>query len=166
MRSAVARLARTQLYAIKPLVRPASPLVINNNYHPARTYCVMSNPNPHPVSSAPTAAPVENEQINTDVPPAQKEKKQGGQQQQGQKKEKKAKPAAGGNAQLELSPPPEFFDTRNAIFDKYKKIYDDKIAGTSGENAGRDATREVSHELMTNQVRFSHASGPYHRHPT
>lgn len=93
----------------------------------------MSNPNPHPVSSAPTAAPVENEQINTDLPPAQKEKKQGGQQQQqqqGQKKEKKAKPsAAQGNSQLELSPPPEFFDTRNAIFDKYKKIYDDKVAG-------------------------------------
>jgi hypothetical protein len=135
MRPAVLRTARTQLYAAyrQPL-RPVLPLVITHNqnkHNQSRSYSVMSNPNPHPVSSAPTAAPVENEQINTQLPPAeQKEKKQ--QQQQGQKKEKKAKPAAQGNAQLELSPPPEFFDTRNAIFDKYKKIYDDKVAGTLG----------------------------------
>jgi hypothetical protein len=106
----------------------------------------MSNPNPHPVSSAPTAAPVENEQINTQLPPAQqKEKKQ--QQQQGQKKEKKAKPAAQGNAQLELSPPPEFFDTRNAIFDKYKKIYDDKVAGMSIAHHPKSLARSPVDEL-------------------
>lgn len=55
------------------------------------------------------------------------------QQHQGEKKEKKEKkkPAAGaggGNDPLELSPPPEFFATRNAIFDKYKAEYEQRVA--------------------------------------
>lgn len=51
---------------------------------------------------------------------------------QGVKKEKKPKPQA--NSQLELSPAPAFFDSRNAIFDKYKKIYEDKIASLPRED--------------------------------
>jgi hypothetical protein len=81
----------------------------------------MSTAATHPISSAPTGQPIETADLAQEAVHAK--------QQQGQKKEKKVKVAAQGNAQLELTPPPEFFDTRNAIFDKYKKIYDDKVAG-------------------------------------
>jgi hypothetical protein len=74
------------------------------------------SPTVHPTSSTSTAQPT------TELTKPAK-------QQQGQKKEKKEKkPAQGGNVKLELDPKPEFFDSRNEIFDKYKKIYEDKVA--------------------------------------
>ena len=114
MRSAVLRTVRTQLIALRtPQPRP---IVFD------RIYRAMSTAATHPISSAPTGQPVETAELAKEAVHAK-------QQQQGQKKEKKVKVAAQGNAQLELTPPPEFFDSRNAIFDKYKKIYDDKVAG-------------------------------------
>jgi hypothetical protein len=120
MRPAVFRTARTQLSALRYLQnqRPQPPPLLVFD----RSYRVMSTAATHPISSAPTGQPVE-------TAPAAKEAVHAKQREQGQKKEKKVKPAGQGNVEIELSPPPEFFDSRNAIFDKYKKIYDDKVAG-------------------------------------
>lgn len=47
---------------------------------------------------------------------------------QGVAKPKKEKKGAEGGSVTELDPAPEFFAHRNAIFDKYKKEYDERIA--------------------------------------
>ncbi|QRV98881.1 hypothetical protein RhiJN_26900 [Ceratobasidium sp. AG-Ba] len=70
------------------------------------------NPAPHPVQS--TAQP---------APPAPGPNV---------KKEKKAKAVDNEpKAPLELNPPPDFFDHRIQIYEKFKKEYDEFVAGES-----------------------------------
>ncbi len=119
--------------------RPLRPLRFAAPHANIRTFAIMADavaasapaatPAVHPTASTSNAAPP-NSQV------ADKAKS---------KKEKKGPP--GGLSQLEVSqsavemsareltwpgsqlaPPPEFFATRNAIFDKYKKEYDDWVA--------------------------------------
>lgn len=84
------------------------------------------NPAVHPVESASTAHhPAEGAKVAAEI-------KQGGKGQKADKaaakKDKKAAGKGQPQSQLELQPPPEFFASRNAIFDKYKAEYEAKVA--------------------------------------
>lgn len=91
----------------------------------------MSNPAPHPVSSTAEASQPA-QAINT--PSVDSASPAAHTQAQKPAKEKKVKKGGDGlssamNA-LELDPKPEFMAHRMAMFDKIKKEYDDKVAGT------------------------------------
>lgn len=83
---------------------------------------LATSPGAHPVHST------SNAHNSAEGAPIAEKAPKDGQPKQGKKKEKKA---GGGGAALELSPPPEFFATRNAIFDKYKAEYAEKVASMS-----------------------------------
>lgn len=120
MRSVAYRIARAQLRP-KSIPSPSPVARIQRFAMSSSAETPAANPALHPVSSTANAHPA-----NEAAQVAQKDQQQ---KPNGQKKEKKPKPQAQANSKLELSPPPEFFASRHVIFDKYKKIYDDKVAG-------------------------------------
>ena len=102
--------------------KPAVPLIQRYQPRPIplRTMSTAESsaqPNPQPVA---TTSDAHNAAEAAQVAATQK--------QGSAKPKKEKKQAAGSDTVSELNPEPEFFAHRNAIFDKYKKEYEDRIA--------------------------------------